>query len=93
MKCKFFFNRKTRNDKTSGFTEGLLVKLILTVENTLKRSLTASYQKIYRREEAIYKGIARVLPDRIAPAVCKCSFPGCKEFKVWNGKYETEEAG
>lgn len=78
--------------KLADLPKDLLVKLILTVENTLRRSLTASYQKIYRRQEGIYKGIARVLPDRIAPAVCKCSFPGCKEFKVWNDKYETEEA-
>ena len=59
----------------------LLIKLIVTVENTIKTSLQSSYQKVYYRQEKIYEGINKVfLVEWIR--VYRCDFQGCREVEV-----------
>ena len=65
----------------------LLIKLILTIEKNVKKSFDQKYEKVYKKNQAIYEGIAAVLPERLAPMVSRCAFPGCREVEVLNGKY------
>lgn len=67
----------------SDIPKDLLIKIILTVEKTVKNSLQSIYQKVYDRQQSIYDGINKVYPDDAMLTVSRCAFPNCKEIQVW----------
>ena len=69
----------------------LLVKLILTIEKNFKRGIQIPYRKIYGRQEKIYEGIKKILPEIMRPVIHRCNFNGCDKTSVLNDYADATE--
>ena len=69
----------------------LLVKLILTIEKSFKRDIQIPYRKIYGRQEKIYEGIKKIVPEIMRPVIHRCNFDGCGKTSVLNDYADSNE--
>ena len=73
--------------KLSYWPKDLLIKLIITIEKTIKRPLQISYGMIYKRQNNIYEEIRQMLPENLRPLIYRCNFQGCRKTEVYNAEY------